>query len=458
MAEEVKTKRRGMEVDRISKMPDAVVCHIMSFLPKEEAVNTSILSKRWKYLFASLTNLHFDYSSFSKTLNKGRRRRSSTSSSSNIISFISLVDRVLFLRISSSIHSFYVNFREAIDLFRVTAWINTALLRNVQEIDLLVCLRESSVLPGDLCTSKTLVVLKLKFDPVPSLHGLDLVTMLNVPAKVCLPSLKHLHLDNVTFADDNSIARLISSCPVLEDLTLYCDWDNICKLSISSCSLKRFTVRTCCFYAALDEILVHAPSLVYLDYADYLPVSCSLTNLDSLVEARIGFEKFSDNNASITQFFKRISHVQSLKLSFEVMEAIQMCHHPLPVLGKLTHLEIRADVHTVALGLPHLLERCSNLEYLVFNGVGLFRGLVHSGDWNPPDVVPSCLLFHLKEIEINFSWWEKELEFVKYCLQNGRVLMKLTIHAYTDEVDQLKIAKQLLMLPKGTRECQVIII
>ncbi|GAV68619.1 F-box domain-containing protein/LRR_2 domain-containing protein/FBD domain-containing protein [Cephalotus follicularis] len=454
MDEEVKTKRRGMEVDRISKMPDEVVCHIMSFLPIEEAVNTSILSKRWKYLFASLTNLHFDYSSFSKTLNKGRRRRSSRSSS-NIISFISLVDRVLFLRISSSIHSFYVNFREAIDLFRVTAWINTALLRNVQEIDLLVCLRESSVLPGDLCTSKTLVVLKLKFDPVPSLHGLDLVTMFNVPAKVCLPSLKHLHLDNVTFADDNSIARLISSCPVLEDLTLYCDWDNICKLSISSCSLKRFTMRTCHFYAVFDEILVNAPSLVYLDYADYLPVSCSLTNLDSLVEARIRFENLRDNNACITQFFKGISHVQTLKLSLLAMKAIQMCPCPLPVLGKLTHLEIDVDKQTV---LPYLLERCSNLEYLVFNGVGPVRGLVYSGDWNPPDVVPSCLLFHLKEIKIDFSWWEKELEFVKYCLQNARFLMKLTIHAHADEVDQLKIAKQLLMLPKGTRECQVIII
>ncbi|GAV68618.1 F-box domain-containing protein/LRR_2 domain-containing protein [Cephalotus follicularis] len=334
-----------MEVDRISKMPDEVVCHIMSFLPTEEAVNTSILSKRWKYLFASLTNLHFDYSSFSKTLNKGRRRRSS-SSSSTIISFISLVDRVLFLRISSSIHSFYVNFRKAIDLFRVTAWINAALLRNVQEIDLIVCLRESSVLPGDLCTSKTLVVLKLKFDPVPSLHGLDLVTMFNVPAKVCLPSLKHLHLDNVTFADDNSIARLISSCPVLEDLTLYCDWDNICKLSISSCSLKRFTMSTCCFHAALDKIVVNAPSLVYLDYTSYLLVCCSLTNLDSLVEARIRFENLRDNNACITQFFKGISHVQSLKLSFEVMEV------SLLTLFLMYFFSVRESNHAMLLSAP----------------------------------------------------------------------------------------------------------
>ncbi|GAV72922.1 F-box domain-containing protein [Cephalotus follicularis] len=151
-----KLKRRGdMKVVRISMLSDAVVCHILSFLPTEEAVNTSTLSKRWKCLFASLTNLHFDYSSFSKTLNKCS---SSSSSSSDIISFINFVDRVLFLRNSLSIQRFYftqhcVEFVQAIDLFRVSAWVSAALLRNVQEIDLIICLRESSF--QDTCGVET---------------------------------------------------------------------------------------------------------------------------------------------------------------------------------------------------------------------------------------------------------------------------------------------------------------
>ncbi|GAV60655.1 LRR_2 domain-containing protein [Cephalotus follicularis] len=155
--------------------------------------------------------------------------------------------------------------------------------------------------PADLFTSSTLVVLKL-----------DITLELNVPTRVCLPSLKVLHLKHVAYAADDSLERLIASCPVLEDFES-CNWDKIRKLTISSRTLKRLTIinfigdDVCVF-----DTVINAPSLVYLRYLHHVPNGCSLTaNLYSVVEATIG---------SLTEFFKGISNVRSLHLVNDAVE------------------------------------------------------------------------------------------------------------------------------------------
>ena len=52
-------KRRRDERDRISELPDCILMHIMSFLDTKDAVQTCILSKRWKDLCKCLTDLTF---------------------------------------------------------------------------------------------------------------------------------------------------------------------------------------------------------------------------------------------------------------------------------------------------------------------------------------------------------------------------------------------------------------
>ncbi|XP_061346443.1 F-box/FBD/LRR-repeat protein At1g13570-like [Gastrolobium bilobum] len=49
-----------MEPDRISYLPDRVMDQILSYVPNREAVGTSILSRKWRYKWATVPNLVFD--------------------------------------------------------------------------------------------------------------------------------------------------------------------------------------------------------------------------------------------------------------------------------------------------------------------------------------------------------------------------------------------------------------
>ncbi|KAE9448329.1 hypothetical protein C3L33_19782, partial [Rhododendron williamsianum] len=99
----------------------------------------------------------------------------------------------------------------------------------------------------------------------------------------------------------------------------------------------------------------------------------------------------------------------------------------------MTYLELGAtgDDPVVWAFLPELLENSPHLEALVF-------GEVHYDDpydralrqcWNPPQSVPSCLLFHLKEIEFKFFEGQKdELKLLDYFLNNAKVLEKVNMN------------------------------
>ena len=49
--------------DLISKLPDEVLCYIISFLPFESAVQTSFLSTRWRGLWNTALRLVVQYGS-----------------------------------------------------------------------------------------------------------------------------------------------------------------------------------------------------------------------------------------------------------------------------------------------------------------------------------------------------------------------------------------------------------
>ena len=120
----MESKSEASGEDRISQLPDAVLRHILSFIPSTKCVvRTSILSTRWKHIWTCVPNLYFDDAEFSSSAD-----------------FVAFVNRVLLVRDSSAIQKFHLhcNRCHAEDFSRIDGWIRTAVRYNVVELDLCI--------------------------------------------------------------------------------------------------------------------------------------------------------------------------------------------------------------------------------------------------------------------------------------------------------------------------------
>jgi hypothetical protein len=181
-------------VDRISDLPDSILCHILSFLPTKQALTTTILSKRWKPVWLSVLALNFDDKTF-KDFNTFREFVYS-------IMFI-LRDK------KTSIHSFCLKLGNSsrFDQKHFNRIFKFVMERGGVDIDFnmddkVPCIK----LPLSILNFKKLQVLKLTHL---EMRDLDLVDF---------PQLKTLHLDRLKFKSHQHYGKFLFGCPVLEDL------------------------------------------------------------------------------------------------------------------------------------------------------------------------------------------------------------------------------------------------
>ncbi|KAK8546009.1 hypothetical protein V6N12_026813 [Hibiscus sabdariffa] len=322
---------------RISNLSDNILCHILSFIPTKDAVQTSVVSTRWRYLFAYMSTLDFQYC------------LSNICSRLGAESFKNFVDRLLFFFNHLTLECFrlYESSLQEDDYSRLYGWICAALWRGVKEIDLRYKL--STVLPTFLFTSQSLMTLKL-----------DINDDMKVPCKVCLPNLKSLRLRNIKFSDGDSIQRLISGCLALEDLVMDLQElpANINKFNIHSLSLKRLALDFGWMFtdSRIDfnyTFAINAPNLVYIKYAGPIAEVLCLSTMDSLEKADVEVYRL-DNEASddvnresgatvtVSNLLQRICNVKSLRLAVDQPETLVRMP-PDPVLGfhKLVELELK---------------------------------------------------------------------------------------------------------------------
>ncbi|XP_058179356.1 F-box/LRR-repeat protein At4g14103-like isoform X2 [Rhododendron vialii] len=411
-------------IDRISNLPNSLVTQILSCLPTKYAVATSALSTRWKKLWTSITSLDFDDELLVHPQNQSGNPAVQRS-------FTSFVCQVFMLHRDSAVQRFRLKLNHIYDISRVNGWIGDMLLRNVQEIDLSIRKEDSTLLPLDLFTCRTLAVLKLAID-----------CDMNVPTSVSLPNLKILHFVCITFVDDDSINRFLFGCPVLEELNMTaCVGEGVKVINIVAPMLtslnmlnvvSRHYMKPNHFFEG--RIVLDTPALLYLTIFDSCADGFELGSLPHLIKADITIiaDDYSDPiiSEAITDLLKGVSNVRFLHLADFSLESIDRCNSQVPKFPYLTDLALGERPFGIGWkSLPKLLENSPLLESLVFKEGIRDRDYGSPLHWNPPQNVPSCLLSHLKEIEIRFFGGEKEeWEMVEYFLNNAKVLEKVNMH------------------------------
>ncbi|KAL0884902.1 hypothetical protein Bca101_008883 [Brassica carinata] len=388
-----------------------------------------------------------------------------------LLSFLSFIDKLLKFSPELSLFKVKVKCRDTvIDGFRDR--IGTMINRGTQYLDV-----ESSaydieddnfqypivdMMPMNLLTSKTLVYLKL------SSSGLG------DPGFVFMPCLRFMHLEEVKWRVH--LEKVLSGCPVLEELTLLRDWEDrlTVMMRVRSQSLKRFHVpplRNGYIGSIVNCTLeIDAPGLEYMSLGEDQFDRIVVKNLTSLLVVELGikfvtgaFMNFNPWNVSksneIRDFLNGISSVRHMILSAETVKALY--HYSqvrmIPKFNNLSRLETVFPSYLLRF-LPAFLDCCPNLKHLVLK-------VLHPDEMKDGmelTDVPRCVSSTLECVEIKdkFEWEEGKMKVACYFLENSAVLKKLILRstAYNPrDVLESEIYDKVNKLAKRSAGCEIII-
>ncbi|XP_027165753.1 F-box protein At4g22280-like [Coffea eugenioides] len=469
------------EIDRLSALPDEILCHVLSFLySTEDAALTSVLSTRWRNLFVQLPDVYL-------SINTARPFMGEDADPDLMFpDFLNFGFRLILRRNGAPLRKFRLFVRPCGDNYRlgIHSLISAALLCKVKELD--ICLMEdetSRLSPPLMFTCKTLVSLKLW-------KAVDLI----IPDLVSLPNLKVMHLIGFKMVDEGSIQRFIDCCPLLEELILNFDhlsnMDGV--LDISSLLLRKLELG--CLEGEFSVVLklthleylefvdygnhkvyLDTPNVKYFKYTGYASDISFVRNMSSLVRATIGLEfnpeEITESSLLVRsqrgfELIKGLQSVKSLHLYGQSLQMVYYCQQSLPTFSKLKSLELDTSIdgdfdHVLFWKVvPSLLEIAPNLEVLIFPFVYRYELYVEEFSCFWPKTIPASFIQHLKEIEIErFRGQEDQFKLVEHLLENGKSLKKMTVGVVIKPwLSWSEECNRILSFRKCSKDCQVVFV
>ncbi|KAG7610048.1 F-box domain [Arabidopsis suecica] len=416
--------------DLISKLPEVLLSQILSYLPTKDIVRTSVLSKRWKSVWLLIPGLDLDSSEFP-----------------HYDTFVDFMNEFLFFSREENpcLHKLKLSIQKnENDPSCVTLWTDCVARGKLQHLDVefggRVMEREFwEMMPLSLYICKTLLHLRLYR-----------VLLGNFDQSVdSLPSLRSMCLEENVYSNEASLESLISSCRVLEDLTIVKIDDNVRDRGNSG-------------------LVIDAPILKYLTFNNDQSKSKTISNLGSLVKVTIlGPIKISSVVGCTEQqmahkFLTGISRVRYLIVSEDMMEVISsyLKEDSLPQFGNLSYL--KASVWLSSFDfldiLPKLLESCPNLKSIVLE-ITCIVDRTKATVERRVSSVPECLLSSLEFVEIKnrISVDDGALEVARYFVENSVNLQKVVLRLASSFLRRgnQAVLKDILELPRRSSMCEI---
>ncbi|KAK2373132.1 F-box/LRR-repeat protein [Trifolium repens] len=305
-------EKRAHNQDRLSDLPDCVLLRILSSLNSKQAVQTCILSTRWKHLWKHIHNLILHSTDF-RTLTK----------------FATFMSNILTLRDTSvALQALDLDHRgDVIEPRLLNDVLNYVCSHNthVQQLGIIV---SADICPILRCVSKCQALTSLKLSVYP-IGGDNNYTKF-FPKSLNLPLLTSLDLTHFTFCGDkNGCAEPFSSFTKLNSLVIRnCKTKDAQILSISSETLVNLALHY--YYYSLfnfAKIELSTPSLCTFTFPETLDQKIYGSGLSSVKQVNIAAPDFAVSAKRalvLLSWFQDLVSVESLIVTSTTLQILSV--------------------------------------------------------------------------------------------------------------------------------------
>uniref|UniRef100_A0A2P2ILD8 Ubiquitin-protein ligase n=1 Tax=Rhizophora mucronata TaxID=61149 RepID=A0A2P2ILD8_RHIMU len=409
------------DLDRISHLPGHILDQILSQLSLKDAARTSVLSWKWRYRWAKVPDLVFDTQCVTIP-----------SQDQNLIKckLVSIVDHVLLLHLGP-IRKFKLSHRDLLGVPDIDRWILHLSRSSTKEFILEIWKGQRYKLPSCL----------FYFE---NLSHLELFNCLLKPPSMFkgFRDLKSLDLQHITLTQD-AFENLISSCPLLERLTLM-NFDGFSHLKINAPNLQFFDVG-----GVFDDLIFENTFRL------------TLVSIGLYVNAKNDRRVAQGSSSKLLSFFVNLPHIRRLEIQSYFLQYLAMGNMPSRLAKPcidLNYISLRinfndTEENSAALCLLRSAPNLQELEMLARPEEQSTTGTL-TDFWE--DDHGNSLFGQLRIARIvGISGVKSELDFINFLLLNSPVLERMTVKPASVN-GGWEFIKQLLRFRRASVQAEII--